>query len=135
MITDVDVRHFHHHYHYHNNNYNQIHYLIASVVIATIIGDGFWLFCMNGFHYDSTAMPELFTHKTFPPALWLQSTITMNIAMIIELIVYILLIFTGTKVVPESYRMFALVSDASRYSSSSSTNINVIISNNKGIIY
>ena len=109
MITDFDVRDNDIYHHHHNNNHNQIHYLIAAVVIATVIGDSLWLFCMNNFHYDSTDMPELFSHKIFPPPLWLQSTIILYSGMILELIAYILLTYNGANVVPESYRMYASI--------------------------
>ena len=56
-----------------------VHYLVAFVSLVILDLDNIRVMYNAGFKYNSTGLPELFTHKIYPRELWLQGDVVANI--------------------------------------------------------
>lgn len=79
----------------------KIQYLLPFITLFLLNVDSVYVFSLYGWRYNSTDMPELFTHKVFPYVLWPQADGEMFMGIETEQIIYALFLFTA--VMPPKY--------------------------------
>ena len=60
-------------------------YFIPFILLFGIELDSFSIWAQHGFVYNATGMANLCAHKFFPKKLWLQSTVLINMGMLMAI--------------------------------------------------
>lgn len=86
-----------------------IHYLLPFAGLVAIVLDSLLIIAAANFQYDSTAFPELFTHKIYMKSFWTFSDVIISVVLMLTMTVYALLLLGPS---PEhKWTMFALHHD------------------------
>ena len=72
-----------------------VHYFVPFVSLVCLNLDTIRVMYGVGFKYNSTGIPELFTHKIYPRELWFQGDMVANVGIQVEMLCFGLLAFTA----------------------------------------
>ena len=71
-----------------------VHYFVPFLSLVILDLDNIRVMYNADFKYNETGIPDLFTHKIYPPELWLQGDVVANIGTQVEMLCFGLLALT-----------------------------------------